>query len=42
MKYLDDNRKIRPSLIKFLKENQDLVKEGKFEELYNNKQGIYP
>ena len=41
MKYLDDNRKIKPSLIKFLKEHQDLVKEGKFEELYDelNKRG---
>ncbi len=41
MKYLDSNRKIKPSLIKFLKENQDLVKEGNFEELYDklNKSG---
>ena len=41
MKYLDDNRRIKPSLIKFLKEHQDLVKEGKFEELYDmlNKKG---
>ena len=35
MKYLDSDRKIKPSLINFLKENQDLVKEGNFEELYN-------
>ena len=42
MKYLDDNtRKIKPSLIKFIKENKGLIKQNQFEELYDklNKSG---
>ncbi len=42
MKYLDDTtRKIKPSLIKFIKENKELIKQNQFEELYDklNKSG---
>lgn len=36
MKYLDDKRKIKPSLIKFVKENKELIQTGQFEKLYDN------
>lgn len=41
MKYLDSNRKIKPSLIKFLKYHEDLIRTNQLEELYDklNKSG---